>query len=175
MRLFIALETSKEAAEHLLEVQKQLQTDNAKLTLTKSFHLTLKFLGEITPAQAEEAKKRLEAVKFKPFTASLDGTGVFPSEDQIRVVWVGIEPSEIIKDLQKQIDNALEGLFTQEKDFQPHVTLVRVKNITDKKQFAEQIKNLKIKPISFEVKEFKLIESQLSKEGPLYKDVAVFS
>jgi len=175
MRLFIALETSKEAAEHLLEVQKQLQTDNAKLTLTKSFHLTLKFLGEITPAQAEEAKKRLETVKFKPFTASLNDTGVFPSEDQIRVVWVGIEPSKIIKDLQKQIDNALEGLFTKEKDFQPHVTLARVKNITDKKQFAEQIKNLKIKPISFEVKEFKLIESQLSKEGPLYKDVAVFS
>ena len=117
----------------------------------------------------------MEAVKFKPFTANLNGTGVFPSENHIRVVWVGIEPSEIIKDLQKQIDAVLEGLFTKEKDFQPHVTLARVKNITDKKQFAEQIKNLKIKPISFEVNEFKLIECQLSEEGPLYKDVAVFS
>lgn len=175
MRLFIAFEASEEAAAQLLGAQKQLQADDAKLNFTKSFHLTLKFLGEVTPAKAEEVKKRLEQVQFKPFKASLDGTGVFPSEKMIRVAWVGIEPHDIICELQKKIDEALTGLFPKETRFEPHITLARVKTVKDKKQFAEQVKNLKLEPISFEVKAFKLIESKLQgKEGPLYTDIAVY-
>jgi len=172
MRLFIAIDVSKEAHDYVLELQKELT--GAKLTLTKSFHLTLKFLGEVTPAQADEVKKRLEKVQFKPFTAKLDGTGVFPENGKPRVVWIGIEPHDIICELQKQIDEALHGLFTKEKDFQPHITLARVKEVHDKK-FAENIKKLPVKSMSFEVKEFKLIESQLTSEGPIYKDAAIYS
>jgi len=176
MRLFIALDISEEAKKHLQESQKKLQTDNNKLTLAKNFHLTLKFLGEVTPAKAEEIKKRLQNITFKQFTAMLDGTGVFPDEKYIRVVWVGIEPSDIIKTLQQKIDNALEGLFPKEKEFQQHITLARVKNVKDKKQFAEHIKKISITPVSFEIKEFKLIESKLQgKEGPLYTDLEVYS
>ncbi len=174
MRLFIAFEASKEAAEHLSLLQKQLLTDNAKLTLAKVFHLTLKFLGEVSPARAEEVRKKLESIKFSPFTASLDGTGVFPSESYVRVVWIGIEPKDVICSLQKQIDEALHGLFSKEKDFQPHITLARVKSVKDKKQFAELVKSLKVKPISFEVKHIKLIESQPTSEGHVYRDIAIF-
>ena len=173
MRLFIAINVPETISNYITDVQKKLT--GAKLTPTKSFHLTLKFLGEVTPAQTEDIKKRLEKIQFKPFTASLDGTGVFPSEQMIRVVWVGIEPHDIICELQKQIDEALAGLFKKEKDFQPHVTLARVKTTENKKQFAELVKNLKVEPLSFEVKNFKLIESKLrGAEGPLYTDVAVF-
>ncbi|VVB81747.1 RNA 2',3'-cyclic phosphodiesterase [uncultured archaeon] len=167
MRLFIAFDVSKEAKEHILEVQKQL-TD-AKLTLTKSFHLTLKFLGEVTPAKAEEIKNKLKTVQFKPFKAHLNGTGVFPNENYVRVVWIGIEPADVICELQKKIDDALGS---KEKDFKPHITLARVK-FSDK-QFAEKIKKLKVEPVSFEVKEFKLIESKLESEGPEYTDVAKY-
>ena len=173
MRLFIAFEVSEESKKHLLEAQKQLEAGNAKLTFTKSFHLTLKFLGELAPAKAEEVKKRLATVEFKPFTARLNGTGVFPSEDYVRVVWVGLEPKDLICALQKSIDAALGGLFEKEKDFQPHITLARVKFVKDKKQFSETVKNLRVAPVSFEVKEFKLIESKLQgKEGPEYTDVS---
>jgi len=176
MRLFVAFDISEEAKKHLQEIQKKLQTDNTKLTLAKNFHLTLKFLGEVMPAQAEEIKKLLQNIEFKPFVAKLDGTGAFPNENYIRVVWVGIEPSDVIKELQQKIDTILEKLFPKEKDFQPHITLARVKYIKDKKQFAEQIKKLDVKPISFEVKEFKLIESKLQgKEGPLYTDLAIYA
>lgn len=171
MRLFIAFDVSESAHTHILDLQKKLT--GAKLTFTKEFHLTLKFLGEITPVQADEIKKRLSKVKFAPFTAKLDGTGVFPENGTPRVVWIGIEPREIICELQKQIDEALNGLFPKEKSFQPHITLARVKEITDKK-FAERVKNLKVEPFSFEVKEFKLIESQLTGEGPHYKDMAIY-
>ncbi len=168
MRLFIAFDVSEEVRKHILELQKQLT--GAKLTLAKNFHLTLKFLGEITPAQAEDIKKKLASVKFKPFTATLDSTGVFPEQGIPRVIWVGLEPHDIICKLQKQIDEALAG--PKEKDFQPHITLARVKQAD--KQLAEQVKKLKVEPISFEVKEFKLIESKLSQKGPEYKTLAEY-
>ncbi len=172
MRLFIAFDVPEEVRKHILELQKQLT--GAKLTLAKNFHLTLKFLGEITPAQAEDIKKKLASVKFKPFTAKLDGTGTFPSEQMIRVVWAEITPHDIISELQKQIDEALQGMFPKEKQFTPHLTIARVKTAENKEQFAEQVKNLKVEPISFEVKEFKLIESKLSQKGPEYKTIAEY-
>lgn len=173
MRLFIAINTPKEIQNYFSDVQKKLT--GAKLTFTKNFHLTLKFLGEITPAQADEIKKRLGKIQFKPFTATLAGTGIFPSEQMMRVVWIGMEPHDIICSLQKQIDAALHGLFPKEKSFQPHITLARVKTVDNKKQFAELVKKLKVEQLSFEVKEFKLIESQLTSEGSLYTDIATYS
>ncbi|MCX6708457.1 MAG: RNA 2',3'-cyclic phosphodiesterase [Candidatus Woesearchaeota archaeon] len=164
MRLFIAFDASK-AKEQILAIQKQL----TGATLTKSFHLTLKFLGEVTPAKAEEIKNKLKTVQFKPFTAKLNGTGVFPNENFIRVVWIGLEPKETICELQKKIEEALHGMFEKEKDFQPHITLARVKS--SDQQFADKVKNLKVEPVSFAVKEFKLIESKLEREGPVYTDV----
>ncbi len=171
MRLFIAFDVSESVHTHILEMQKKLV--GAKLTFAKNFHLTLKFLGEVTPAQADEIKKRLLKVKFTLFTAQLDGTGVFPENGTPRVVWIGVEPQDIICELQKNIDEALHGLFSKEKDFQPHITLARVKEVADKK-FAENIKKLKVELMTFEVKEFKLIESQLTSDGSIYKDIAVY-
>ncbi|MEM3154627.1 MAG: RNA 2',3'-cyclic phosphodiesterase [Candidatus Woesearchaeota archaeon] len=171
MRLFVAVEVSQEINDYFLKLQKKLT--GAKLTLTKSFHLTLKFLGEVTPAQADEIKKRLSQITFTPFTATLDGSGVFPENGTPRVVWIGIEPQGTICALQKNIESALKGMFAQEKDFKAHITLARVKEITDKK-FAENVKNLHVKPLTFDVKEFKLIESQLTPEGPKYREVKIY-
>ncbi len=171
MRLFIAFDVSESAHTHILELQKKLI--GAKLTFTKNFHLTLKFLGEVTPEHVDEIKKRLSKVKFTPFAAQLGGTGVFPENGTPRIVWIGIEPHDIICELQKNIDEALQGMFSKEKSFQPHITLARVKEVMDKK-FDEHIKNIKAVPLTFEVNEFKLIESQLTSEGPVYKDVAVY-
>ena len=171
MRLFIAINVSQETTEHFKELQKKL---SGKLNLTKTFHNTLKFLGEISPQKTEEVKKKLEAINFKEFTATLNGTGVFPSEDYIRIVWVALEPKEIICELQAQIDEALKDLFEKEKDYVPHITIARVKAIEDKKQFAESVRNLQVRPIKFQVKEFKLIESTLTAEGPVYREIAVY-
>ncbi len=173
MRLFIAFDVAEEVREHILKLQKQLT--GAKLTLAKNFHLTLKFLGEVTPTQLDQIKKKLANVKFRPFAAKLGGTGTFPSDKMIRVVWAEITPHDTISELQKQIDDALHGMFPKEKQFTPHLTIARVKMVEDKEQFAEQIKKLKVEPISFEVKEFKLIESTLTPEGPKYRDVAKYS
>ena len=57
-------------------------------------HLTLKFLGEVQPNTEGNIKEILRTVKFKPFSVNLDSIGVFPNENYIRVVWVGLKPEE---------------------------------------------------------------------------------
>jgi len=59
MRAFIAIEMPKEIKEILLEAQKQINTEKAKIRPAKAFHLTLKFLGEVDETKVEEIKQKL--------------------------------------------------------------------------------------------------------------------
>ncbi len=172
MRLFIAIGFN-EFKEYLAELQKLLP-DNAKLSLVKSFHLTLKFLGDVQPDKADDIVKILKAVKFEPFIAHLDSIGIFPTENYIRVVWVGLQPEEKIAVLQKQIDDSLKKFFKKEKDFKAHITLCRVKYPEDKKSFVEELKKIKVEKKKIGIKDFRLVKSTLTPSGPVYEDLEVF-
>src|SRR3989338_5619990 len=177
MRTFIAMDLPEEVKSELADAQRQLSSAAsaaAKMSLAHDFHLTLKFLGEITPAKVEIVKNCLGNVKFKSFTAAVLGVGVFPSESYIRVVWIGIEPEDGFIRLQKQVDNTLEKEFPKDKDFKPHLTLARVKFVSDKSAFLQQLRQIKVKNIKFTVDRFKLKKSTLTKEGAVYEDLAVY-
>ena len=175
MRTFIAVDMPQEVKDELALVQKQFSSAPAKMSIVKDFHLTLKFLGELTPAKVEVVKSCLGRIHFEGFTASVAGVGVFPTENYVRVVWVGIEPEDDVIRLQKLIDDALEKEFPKEKGFKPHLTLARVKFVSDKERFKQQLQQIKIRNIKFAVDSFKLKKSTLSNKGAVYEDLAVFS
>ncbi len=175
MRTFIAVDLPQEAKDELASVQKQLPTAAAKLSLAHDFHMTLKFLGEITPAKVDAVKNALSTVAFKKFTAAVAEVGVFPSENQVRVVWAGIEPEGEFVQLQKLIDEALDKEFPKEKGFKPHITLARVKFVQDKRQFQQQLQQIKASSVKFTVDSFKLKRSTLSNKGAVYEDLAVYT
>ncbi len=175
MRTFVAVDLPEEVKSELANAQRQLSSAAAKLSLAHDFHLTLKFLGEITPAKTEAVKSCLSNVKFKSFPAAVSGIGVFPSESYVRVVWAGIEPEDDFIRLQKLVDDALEKEFRKDKNFKPHLTLARVKFVSDKEQFKQQLQQIKVKRTTFAVKEFKLKKSALSSKGAVYEDLAVYA
>ncbi|MBN2454144.1 RNA 2',3'-cyclic phosphodiesterase [Candidatus Woesearchaeota archaeon] len=172
MRVFIAIDMPDSVKEYLRKVQKLLP--EAKMLPVRDFHLTLKFIGELTPERVEKLKNLLGNVKFEKFTASTDEVGVFPSENYVRVVWIGLKPEEPIIELQQQIEKALEGEFKQDNSFKAHLTLARVKFIGDKERFIRELKDIKTEKISFEVDRFRLKKSTLTPEGPVYADLALF-
>lgn len=175
MRAFIAIGLPQEAKDALAGAQKQLSKASAKMSLAHDFHLTLKFLGEITPEKAGVVKRCLSNVEFKGFFASLGGIGVFPSESSVRVVWAGVEPEDEFVKLQRQVDEALESEFPRDRSFKPHLTLARVKAVLDKEQFTRQLRQLKVKSVGFSVDAFKLKRSVLhGKDGPIYDDMGVY-
>lgn len=173
MRLFIAIDFN-ELKDYFLELQ-GLLPKNAKLSLIKTFHLTLKFLGEVQPNDADKVADILKKTKFQSFSVHLGSIGIFPTENYIRVVWVGLTSEENMLELQKSIDESLKGMFKKEKDFKAHITLARVKHPEDKKAFLEQLKNIKVESKKVEIKNFRLVRSTLTPKGPVYDDLAVFS
>lgn len=173
MRLFIAIDF-QEISGYLKHLQEKIP--EAKATFPKKFHLTLKFLGEVDENMAKEAEEKLKQVKAEPFRARLGKTGVFPNENFIRVVWIGLEGSGKIYGLQEKIEEALGGMFKKDDRFSPHITLARIKFIENdrKKDFAEAVKQISVEPREIEVRNFKLVKSTLTKQGPVYEDIAVF-
>ena len=173
MRLFIAIGFD-ELKDYFAELQ-TLLPKNAKLSLVKSFHITIKFFGEVQPDKADKIIEILVNVKFRQFAVFLDSVGIFPTENYIRVVWVGLKQEHAVLELQKNIDELLSKLFKKEKDFKAHITLARVKYPEDKKDFLEQLKKIKIEKKEKEIKDFILIKSTLTPKGSAYEDLEVFN
>lgn len=173
MRLFIAIDFN-ELKDYFVNLQKQLPK-NARLSLVKSFHLTLKFLGDVQPNISEDVIKILKTIKFESFSVHLDSVGIFPSENYIRVVWVGLNPEDKVLELQQKIDDSLKNFFKKEKGFQPHITLARVKYPEDKKSFVDQVKKIKVESKKIEIKDFRLVKSTLTPKGPIYEDLEIFN
>ncbi len=168
MRLFVSCEVSEEISNYIHELSKRLP--DAKLVVPKNIDLTIKFLGDVQDNKLEEIKQKLSEIKFKSFKAMLNGVGVF-TEDFIRVVWVGLSPSEQFEELHVLTDAALKGLFPEEKRFQAHVTIARIKYVSDKNKFLEEIKKIKVEPLTFEVNKLVLVRSQLSPNGATHESL----
>jgi len=147
MRLFIAISLPLFLIDYLRELQKHMSSSFQKTT---HLHVTLKFLGEVTPENTNLVIERLSTIHFKSFDLTLHDIGVFPSAKYPRIIWVGVKPAEPILHLQQLIESRLSDLFESEQHFHPHITVARTKE----KTFAHSIK-----PHSFTVSGFDLIQS----------------
>ena len=178
MRLFIAIDLPKEIKDYLYELQKEIiskiNTREIKIKWVhkKNIHCTLKFIKYFPEDKLDYLKKLVSEIKFEPFKAVLDGTGLFPSENYIRVVWVGLKAPEIFE-IQQEIDEKLSDLFKKEKEFTTHLTLGRVKYMKDKEDLLKVIKSLKIESKEFIIDKIKIFESKLTMDGPIYTEIKV--
>ena len=174
MRLFIAIDLDDEKA-YFAEMQDKLRNIDGSLSFPKSFHITLRFIGEFDENKADIIKNAMKSVAFRQFDIFLSGIGIFPNEKYIKIIWIGAKPTEKINMLKNEIDKALEQLnFKPYKSFKVHITLARVKSISYKKPLLECISSLHSDEKKISVKSFKLIKSTLTPEGPRYEDIAVF-
>jgi 2'-5' RNA ligase len=169
MRLFVALDFD-EHKDYFVNLQERLGPFG-RFTFPRSFHLTLKFLGEVPDAKLAEVKSALAGIKFRSFGVKLGSLGVFPSQNYMRVVWVGVEPADAVGALQRQIDLALGN---PDKRFHPHITLARVKDVKDRTSLTEFLEyNIEEKRTNID--SFCLVKSTLSAQGPIYEFLYKFA
>ncbi len=174
MRCFVGIDLDKEAKEEFINIQNEIKKTHlieGKYVDKDLAHLTLKFLGEIDEKLVEEVKKALKKVKLNKFEAELDKLGVF-TPSFIKIVWISLKNCE---KLQQAVDKALTGLFPAEDRFMSHITVARVKNVKDKKEFLEKIKKIKFEKKKMLVDKFYLMESVLHEEGPEYKIIEEYT
>ena len=171
MRCFIGIFPSKEVIDYIYLLQEGLKKEQlAKISwMHKSqIHFTLKFLGYVDEGKLDEINKRLAEIRYNSFNLSLDSLGWFPSANSIRVLWMGVEPEEKVIELQKIIDAKLLSILPGEQKFGAHLTLGRVKIIKNSKKFLDKISKIKIDKMEFNIDEYSLIKSQLTRDGPKY-------
>ncbi len=171
MRIFISIEIPKGIKKKIVEIQKNLPEFFGKKIEIENLHLTLKFLGEIDEHIVEKVRSGLKEVKMKKFESEIDSIGVF-SEQFVRIVWLHLAGCE---ELQKEIDKILGDLFDKENRFMSHLTIARVKNIKNREGFLKKLGEIKTPKIKFIVKEFYLMKSELSEEGPKYSIIEKYN
>ena len=127
MRLFIAIDCNNNR-DHFLSLQNKLQDrfEPEHITLTNSFHLSLKFLGDVSFDRAEYIKRKLAKIQHAAFSTTTDHMGFFSAHPEKGVVWAGLSNWQQTISLQQTINRQLRTSFRPQSKFIPHITLARV-------------------------------------------------
>jgi len=175
IRSFIAFDIeSSEVLERITYMQKKLAETGADLKFVEphNIHITLRFLGNITPAMADKIYEGLCKVQFTPFTVKIQGLGAFPNPRFPRVVWAGIrEGANQLRGIFEQLEPHLRGLgFAPDpKGFSPHLTIARVRSGRNKAQLAKCLmENANFEFGVVKANCLRLKRSDLTPKGPIY-------
>ncbi|MBI4116874.1 RNA 2',3'-cyclic phosphodiesterase [Candidatus Pacearchaeota archaeon] len=140
------------------------------ITEKNNLHLTLRFLGEVSSDKMDEVIRKIQELKLKKFSCSTGKIGFFDDENHIRVIWI-----ELVSDEFNKIDAEISKAFTEfqsdHEKFTPHMTMARVKSVTNRKEFVEELKKIRLRKADFEVSEICLMKSELTRGGPKYKTI----
>lgn len=173
MRIFIAVDLPSEIKEKILSYCESISPlcSNIKWVERENFHLTLKFMGEINEKEFELVKTCVSCVarEFKPFNITLSGTGFFPDEKNLKIVWIGTDGGcENLLDLYQELENCLEtdGFDRESKPFSPHLTIGRVKK-NKKASISKSMPDIENEEI--EVSRVSVFKSTLTPNGPIYE------
>jgi 2'-5' RNA ligase len=163
-RLFVSVEVPLELREKIASLAQELPQDAITPVMPKNMHLTLRFIGPVPERTVGDIVRRLREVEFAKFSVPLKGTGVFPGEDYVRVVWAGAQSAELDM-LAKKVIEALRGIGKEEgRGFSAHLTIARVKRKIDVKEFLHKHAGEEFG--SFGVERFCLMRSELKPGAP---------
>lgn len=172
-RLFVAIRPPEVIRDLLIDAMDDRADfrwqDDAQL------HLTLRFIGEVERPVAQDLADALTRVHAERFTLRIRGVGRFEQRSS-GALWAGVEPKEPLAALAAKIERACQqvGLEPERRAFHPHITLARWKSRRTREvaDFLERNGGLASDP--FEVTEFTLFESRLSRHGAHYEEVTEF-
>lgn len=127
---FIAIKLSKEMKHALRDLQHRLIDDVSykEWVHEQDFHITLTFLGPANENIMTSLIKQLEQELLeKPFDLHITNVHTFGAPKQPRVLWLGIEATKTLNNLQQLVDSIAEqhGFPREKRSYTPHITLAK--------------------------------------------------
>ena len=124
-RLFAGLEIPAEVGQTLSSLRGGLP--GARWVDPEDYHVTLRFIGDIDGASANEVASMLFRVNRKPFEVTVRGLSSFGGRKP-RAVVATVVPSRPLLELQAELERLMQrlGLDPEVRKFTPHVTLARL-------------------------------------------------
>lgn len=180
IRAFVALEIPPDLQRSIARQSAALKKETpqaVRWVAAENIHLTFRFLGDTSASSLQELTRDLAAVVSQqpPFAISLGGFGVFPNLKRPRVIWVGIQAAPELERLQRAIESTCTrlGYPAEEKTFNPHLTLGRIREEADLAALRNALQNFQIGPLgSLTVNNLTLFRSDLRPQGPVYTALA---
>lgn len=182
-RVFIAVDLDSAIKEKLIkdieEIRGMYEDVKCSIPRVEGLHITLRFIGDVDQNMVNLMLEPIQSVveRFKEFKLKIKNRGVFPNHTSPRVIWVGVEENRNIVDIKDRLDKVLErlNLPSEKKLFKPHITIARVKNITDRgKRLLREFVSMEQEYGEFTVREIVLYESILDPSGAIYKQISRF-
>jgi len=152
IRAFIGIDFDDNCKKYIYELQQKLKESarTGRWKYIDNFHLTLKFLDNITPEQKKQIDNIMQNICLEqnPFTLEISKLGFFSGNDTIRVLWLGLSGDlRQLGHLASKISYSLSeiGFAPEKRKYTPHITIGQ--DILFKYPF-EQVNN-SIGPIRF--------------------------
>ncbi|GIQ69604.1 RNA 2',3'-cyclic phosphodiesterase [Xylanibacillus composti] len=177
MRLFTAVDLSREAARHMEELQKGCRTvlPCQRWQKIENMHLTLHFLGEVEESEIPSLQSILrEVTRQSPaFFLEFNDWGAFPNETRPRVIWIGVKEQPALLELQRTLAPALQsyGYAEADKPYVPHITMGRNPKGNDIAALRQQVP---VQAVRWKANALVLYQSVFGAGGVRYRAVERF-
>lgn len=169
LRLFAAVAIPEEIGRALVRRQQGLQ--GVRWRPPESFHITLRFFGDVREDVADDLDGELAAISAGPLTLTLEGVGAFGEGDDIHAIWAGVAENLELRRLAKSTETAARraGLKPETRSYRPHVTLAYLRRPEPPAVAAWIQSHNLLKSPPFQVTSFGLYSSWRTDEGSAYR------
>lgn len=175
-RTFIAVEIDEEIRGRLVALQESLSrvVSGVKWVERENLHVTLLFLGEVDDREIPKVCRIVQdgLAEQKPFPLSVESLGCFGNARRPRTLWVGVgDGADELVAIHDRLEIPMQdlGYRREERRYQPHITLGRVKGDHPSNELpAELAKREDWSAGTQEVSEILVMGSELTRDGPQY-------
>ncbi len=141
--------------------------DGVRVSPPEQTHITLRFIGDVDDSKIKRIVRAVEesVSGIAPFRIDVRGLGAFPRNDRPNIVWMGLEPSEVLTDISERISSGLasSNIRFDTKPFKAHITVGRCREGTKMPGFFESHKDQDY--CSFICREILVMKSELGPKG----------
>ena len=166
-RLFVGIDPPEAIKAQILDLMGGVA--GARWQTEAQLHLTLKFIGEVDRRTAEDVATALGYLRHPGLRLALSGVGMFDKRGRPEALWVGVTPKEPVKALHDKVEQALRtvGLPPEGRAYLPHITIARMKSLAAPLE-PFMATHGGVASMPFDVTDFCLYESQLTRDGAVY-------
>jgi 2'-5' RNA ligase len=173
-RLFVAIRPPEHIRDLLIDAMDD--SPDFRWQDDEQLHATLHFIGGVDRPVADDLAVALGGIRADPFQLRITGVGRFEQRSS-GALWAAVEPKAPVAALAGKVERVClaVGLEPERRAFHPHITLARWKGrrTREVQSFLERRRGLSSPP--FDVTEFILFESHLSRHGAHYEAVARYA
>lgn len=180
MRLFIGVglvENVRDAAAAVADdLKRQVRSRvRAAWVGAEKMHLTVRFIGHVDDSRVPALLEALEPpLPIAPFEVALGQCGAFPRSGPPRVFWIGLaEGLPGLRAMHEHFNRRLAplGFLPEDREFNAHLTLARVKEVTrgPSRAVRDTLDHVRVPAARCLIDHATVFQSLLSPKGATYQ------